>query len=42
VREGTRTFSDWQMNYERDRPISVCRKAKVTLAEGWPAAKMFV
>jgi hypothetical protein len=42
VREGTRTSNGWQMNYERDRPIWVCRRAKVKLAEVWPAVKLFV
>jgi hypothetical protein len=42
VQEGTRTYSGWQMDYERDVPIWVCRRPKVTLAEVWPGAKMFI
>jgi hypothetical protein len=42
VQEGTRTSSGWQMNYECNRPIWICRKPKMPLAEIWPKAKMFI
>jgi hypothetical protein len=42
VQEGTRTSTGWQMNYECDCPIWVCRKPKMPLAEIWPKAKMFI
>ena len=42
VQEGTRTSNGWQMNYERNLPIWICRKPKIHLEEFWPAAKMFI
>jgi hypothetical protein len=42
VQEGTRTSTGWQMNYECDRPIWICRKPKFPLTEIWPKAKMFI
>jgi hypothetical protein len=42
VQEGTRTSTGWQMNYECNRPIWICRKPKMSLAEIWPKAKMFI
>jgi hypothetical protein len=42
VQEGTRASTGWQMNYECNRPIWICRKPKMPLAEIWPKAKMFI
>jgi hypothetical protein len=42
VQEGTRTSTGWQMNYECNRPIWICRKPKMPLTEIWPKAKMFI
>jgi|WetSurMetagenome_2_1015567.scaffolds.fasta_scaffold30753_3 4-amino-4-deoxy-L-arabinose transferase-like glycosyltransferase len=42
VQEGTRTSTGWQMNYECNRPIWICRKPKMPIAEIWPKAKMFI
>jgi 4-amino-4-deoxy-L-arabinose transferase-like glycosyltransferase len=42
VQEGTRASTGWQMNYECNRPIWICRKPKLPLAEIWPKAKMFI
>jgi hypothetical protein len=42
VREGTRTSTGWQMNYECDRAIWICRKPKMPLKDIWPEAKMFI
>jgi hypothetical protein len=42
VREGGRTFSGWQMDYERNEPIWVCRRPKVPLSDFWPEARMFI
>jgi hypothetical protein len=42
VQEGTRASSGWQMNYECNRPIWICRKPKMPLTEIWPKAKMFI
>ena len=39
VQEGTRTSTGWQMNYECNRPIWICRKPKMSLAEIWPKQK---
>jgi hypothetical protein len=42
VQEGTRASTGWQMNYECNRPIWICRKPKMSLEEIWPQAKMFI
>jgi 4-amino-4-deoxy-L-arabinose transferase and related glycosyltransferases of PMT family len=42
VQEGTRASTGWQMNYECNRPIWICRKPKMPLAEIWPKTKMFI
>jgi hypothetical protein len=42
VQEGTRASTGWQMNYECNRPIWICRKPKMPLTEIWPKAKMFI
>ncbi len=42
VQEGGSTFTGWQMNYERNRPIWICRKPKMPLKEVWLDAKMFI
>lgn len=42
IREGSRTSSGWQMDYERDVPIWICRQPKIGLSEVWPDAKMFI
>jgi 4-amino-4-deoxy-L-arabinose transferase-like glycosyltransferase len=42
VQEGTRASTGWQMNYECNRPIWICRKPKLSTAEIWPKAKMFI
>jgi hypothetical protein len=42
VQEGTRASTGWQMNYECNRPIWICRKPKMPLAEIWPKAKMLI
>jgi hypothetical protein len=42
VQEGTRASTGWQMNYECNRPIWICRKPKMPLAEIWSKAKMFI
>ncbi|MGD0589594.1 MAG: glycosyltransferase family 39 protein [Bacteroidota bacterium] len=42
VQEGTRTSTGWQMNYECNRPIWLCRKPKMPLTEIWPKAKKFI
>jgi hypothetical protein len=36
------TSSGWQMNYECNRPIWVCRKPKVKIADVWEKIKMFI
>jgi hypothetical protein len=42
VQEGARTSSGWQMSYERNAPIWVCRKPKVSLLDVWPEVKLFI
>jgi hypothetical protein len=42
VQEGTRTSTGWQMNYECNRTIWICRKPKMHLDEIWPNAKKFI
>jgi len=42
VHEGTRTSAGWQMNYECNRTIWICRKPKMPVTEIWPKAKMFI
>ena len=42
VQEGARTSTGWQMNYECNRLIWICRKPKMPLTEIWPKAKVFI
>jgi hypothetical protein len=42
VQEGGRTSTGWQMNYECNRPIWICRKPKTSLEKFWLQAKMFI
>ncbi len=42
VQEGTRASTGWQMNYECNRPIWICRKPKMPITEIWSKAKMFI
>jgi 4-amino-4-deoxy-L-arabinose transferase-like glycosyltransferase len=42
VQEGTRSSTGWQMDYECNRPIWICRKPKMPLEKIWPKAKMFI
>lgn len=42
VQEGGRTSTGWQMNYECNRAIWICREPKKSLQEIWPAVKYFI